>query len=201
MYVVKEGLFAVIAGQTCGRIGANGRLVGLGDAETETASACAQTSLDPIAVGYRIQPVSGLLNLPAATTAATPPQSTLPDPPQPPEPARPIQAKVSDASSTQLSLTGSLDKSDIKEVMQKNASRFRYCYERELVKNPALAGRVMVAFTISSTGSVAAATVISSTMGNTAVESCLTGAIRRLKFPAPVAGGIVQVKWPFVFST
>ena len=61
MYVVKEALFAEIAEQTCGTIDASGRFVGLGEAEAELAMACAQVSLEPVAVAFRTVPVDDLM--------------------------------------------------------------------------------------------------------------------------------------------
>ncbi len=60
-YVVQEVLKAEISEQTCGKVDASGRFVGLGAAEAELASACAQASLEPVAVGYRTVPLAELL--------------------------------------------------------------------------------------------------------------------------------------------
>jgi hypothetical protein len=60
-YVVQEVLKAEISEQTCGKVDASGRFVGLGAAEAEYASACAQASLEPVAVGYRTVPLAELL--------------------------------------------------------------------------------------------------------------------------------------------
>jgi formylglycine-generating enzyme required for sulfatase activity len=60
-YVVQEVLLAEIAEQTCGRVDASGRFVGLGSAEASLASACAQASLEPVAVGYRTVPLRELV--------------------------------------------------------------------------------------------------------------------------------------------
>jgi len=57
MYVVREVLSAEIAEQTCGRIDASGRFAVLGQADASLSAACSQESLEPVAVGYRIEPV------------------------------------------------------------------------------------------------------------------------------------------------
>jgi formylglycine-generating enzyme required for sulfatase activity len=62
-YVVQEVLKAEISEQTCGKVDARGSFVGLGSAEAEYAAACAQSSLEPVAVGYRTVPLAELLNL------------------------------------------------------------------------------------------------------------------------------------------
>jgi len=62
-YVVQEVLKAEISEQTCGKVDARGSFVGLGAAEAEYAAACAQASLEPVAVGYRTMPLADLLHL------------------------------------------------------------------------------------------------------------------------------------------
>ena len=57
MYVVREVLSAEIAEQTCGRIDASGQFAVLGQADASLNAACSQASLEPVAVGYRIEPV------------------------------------------------------------------------------------------------------------------------------------------------
>lgn len=72
LYVVQEVLMAQIAEQTCGRVDAKGRFVGLGEAEAELAAACEQVSLEPVAVGYRTVPLQALLTRPASQVALAP---------------------------------------------------------------------------------------------------------------------------------
>lgn len=77
MYAVQEVLTAEITEQTCGRLDAEGRFVGLGTADAELASACTQVSLEPVAVAYRVVPIAALdLGAPGA---ATPAASWTPD--------------------------------------------------------------------------------------------------------------------------
>ncbi len=71
-YVVQEVLSAEIAEQTCGRVDAQGRFIGLGEAEAEMARACSVSSLEPVAVGYRTVPLAELLKTPAAVATPAP---------------------------------------------------------------------------------------------------------------------------------
>ena len=97
-------------------------------------------------------------------------------------------------------IIGELDKSLIDAVIKRNMSQIRYCYQRQLSKNPTLNGTIQVKFVISKDGSVSKAAIDHSTMdGGTSVESCITGRFKRFRFPKPGAG-IVIVKYPFVFS-
>lgn len=97
-------------------------------------------------------------------------------------------------------ILGALDKSLIDAVIKRNMNQIKYCYSRELTKNPALAGKITVKFVIAKDGTVSSATTKSSTMGSPAVESCINGRFMRFQFPEPKGGGIVIVSYPFIFS-
>ncbi|MFN7144107.1 MAG: AgmX/PglI C-terminal domain-containing protein [Myxococcota bacterium] len=97
-------------------------------------------------------------------------------------------------------ILGALDKSLIDAVIKRNMSQIRYCYQRELTKNPTLGGKITVKFVIAKDGTVSSATTKSSTMSNPAVESCINGRFMRFQFPEPKGGGIVIVSYPFIFS-
>lgn len=73
MYAVQEVLTAEIAEQTCGRMDASGRFVGIGAAEAELAQACMQESLEPVAVAYRVVPLSEFVKGNAVTMVPAPP--------------------------------------------------------------------------------------------------------------------------------
>jgi hypothetical protein len=96
---------------------------------------------------------------------------------------------------------GSLDKSLIQKVINQNISQIKYCYSRELTKNPNLSGTIKINFVIAKDGTVSKAKVKKSTMGNKKVESCIAGRFKRFKFPKPKGGGIVIVTYPFTFSS
>jgi hypothetical protein len=95
---------------------------------------------------------------------------------------------------------GSLDKEIIRRIIRRHINEVKFCYERELVKNQNLVGRVMIQFTIAGTGMVAASVVQASTMNNPPVEQCIAQAVRRWEFPKPSGGGIVVVTYPFVLK-
>lgn len=98
-------------------------------------------------------------------------------------------------------IMGSLDKEIIRRVIKQHIAQIRYCYEKELVRSPGLFGKVATQFTISGTGSVQSSNVTESTLGNAEVERCITAKIRTWRFPKPKGGGIVIVKYPFIFKT
>jgi len=97
-------------------------------------------------------------------------------------------------------ILGALDRSLIDEVVKRHIAQIRYCYQRELTKNPTLSGKIVIKFVIAKDGSVSSASKKTSTMHNSAVESCVAGRFLRMQFPQPKGGGIVFVSYPFLFS-
>ena len=97
-------------------------------------------------------------------------------------------------------ILGALDKSLIDAVIKRNMNQIRYCYQRELTKNPSLGGKIVVKFVIAKDGTVSSASTKATTMGSPAVESCINGRFMRFKFPEPKGGGIVIVSYPFIFA-
>lgn len=97
-------------------------------------------------------------------------------------------------------ILGALDRALIDAVIKDHMSQIRYCYQRELTKDPDLAGKVVMKFVIASDGTVSSASPKSSTLRQAAVDTCLTGKFLRMQFPAPQGGGIVIVSYPFLFS-
>ena len=95
---------------------------------------------------------------------------------------------------------GSLSREEIQRVVKRHMSQIKYCYEKELTKNPNLNGKIVGAWTIAGTGLVESANASQNTMGNDTVGTCVTRIIKRMRFPRPKGGGKVFVNYPFVFS-
>jgi len=97
-------------------------------------------------------------------------------------------------------IMGALDRSVTDAVVKRRMNQIRYCYQREITSDPNIAGKVVVKFVVAGDGTVSSASIESSTMGNTAVESCVTSRFLRMMFPEPKGGGIVVVSYAFLFS-
>lgn len=105
-----------------------------------------------------------------------------------------------DISAGRVEIRGSLAKEIIRRVIREHLSQIRYCYEKELQRTPGIFGKVSTQFTISGQGTVIDSRVTQTTLGNQAVERCITQKIRTWKFPKPKGGGIVVVNYPFVLK-
>lgn len=94
---------------------------------------------------------------------------------------------------------GCIGKEVIRRVIRQHINEVRHCYEKGLMEEPDLEGRVDVGFVIKGDGAVGGAKIKNSTLGSKPVESCITKAIERWTFPAPEGCGVVIVSYPFSF--
>lgn len=74
----------------------------------------------------------------------------------------------------------------IREVLLGHVPAIRYCYERELKRNPELKGKISVRITVSADGHVTAVEILSSSINNTRVERCILARIRLWKDFRPI---------------
>ena len=103
-------------------------------------------------------------------------------------------AKVKIASG---SARGFCSKSDIKRNIRRRAGAIRYCYEKQLSRNPKLAGKITARWTIGMDGRVQGPV---SAFGLGAVSGCVASKIKKIRFKPP-EGGVCVVQWPLVFSS
>ncbi len=96
-------------------------------------------------------------------------------------------------------VVGAMDKKSITRVIRSRRNGIKYCYQKELARQPKLQGKVVVAFTIGPNGRVIKASIPESTLGNKQVGNCIVRQVRRWRFPQPKGGGVVKVKYPFIF--
>jgi hypothetical protein len=85
----------------------------------------------------------------------------------------------------------------IRRVVRAHLNELRFCYERGLMSDATLAGRVVERFVIAPSGRVLAASVASSTMATSDVPACVNEAVQRWLFPG--CDGAAEVSYPFTF--
>lgn len=87
-------------------------------------------------------------------------------------------------------------KSIIRRYIMRYREQLGYCYEKQLLVHPTMAGQVTAAFFIGPAGVVQS----SSAKGlDPEVASCISTVISMIAFPPPRDGGGVQVNYPFTF--
>ncbi len=80
----------------------------------------------------------------------------------------------------------------IRRYIKRNQSKIAYCYEKQLLASPGLAGTVTAEFTVNANGTVMSARAHGV---HDAVSSCVADVISNIKFPK--FEGPFQVKYPF----
>ncbi|QSQ10671.1 AgmX/PglI C-terminal domain-containing protein [Myxococcus landrumensis] len=112
-----------------------------------------------------------------------------------------VGATVTRATARSISSTqGTVDREAVARVINSHLNEVHGCYERALLKDPGLAGKVVLEWTIGTNGSVAAAKTKSSTLRNASVEACILSNLKTWSFPAP-KGGVVIITYPFLFNS
>jgi TonB family protein len=97
---------------------------------------------------------------------------------------------------------GAIDPNAVEAAIQAHKDEFRLCYEREInAETPNIAGQIVSSFVIGPSGRVTRAGVDSSSIKNGNVERCVTNVIKRIEFPIPRGGGVVEVRFPFKFNS
>jgi TonB family protein len=86
----------------------------------------------------------------------------------------------------------------ITRIVNRRKAGIEYIYKKYLKTNPTMEGKLVVRFDVAASGAVTACSVVSSTLGNSALEQEVCDRISTWFFP-PVAAGEVDVVYPFVF--
>lgn len=94
--------------------------------------------------------------------------------------------------------SGNLDSGALMRLIRRKRRQFKYCYERELKRNPSLRGKLSVRVTVSTRGRASNVELEENTL-NSNVARCITRGIRRWRFPKP-SDGPTNVVIPFVFA-
>lgn len=111
--------------------------------------------------------------------------------------------KTPDAPPPPQTLQGGIPKELVASTLRSALPAIRSCYEKSLTAQPTLSGKVMTSFRIAADGSVDEAKEAPGEgppFPDPKVTECILKQIRALRFPKPNGGGVVKVKYPFVFA-
>jgi len=147
----------------------------------------------------------------AASTAAVvserPKAELAPPPPPPPPPEEPsASASASSAPSPKLSKGGSgcageckgEVSSELRTYLSGRAAQGRKCYERALLQNGSLQGRMKVQVRLSAAGQLCNASMAADDLRDPGLSACILQMFRNSVFPTP-KGGCVDVAVPMSF--
>lgn len=94
---------------------------------------------------------------------------------------------------------GSLSRAAIMEVVNAGIRDVQACYERQLIHNPTLHGKLVMDWVIDLSGAVESTRVRSSSLNSQEAAACIAQVIKGWHFQKPIRGS-VKVTFPFVFS-
>ncbi len=92
---------------------------------------------------------------------------------------------------------GQLDRSIVRRYLRRSHARFEYCYDRELVRTPDLAGAIAFAFVIDKRGLVSA--IEASGLGGE-LARCAREVLEGIRFPTPLDGITVLARFTLTMT-
>lgn len=111
-----------------------------------------------------------------------------------------VAGTVTRAATRNIGAQGSIDKEAVAKVINSHLHEVSSCYERALLKTPGLAGKIVLEWQITTSGTVGYAKTKSSTMQSPAVESCILQSLKTWHFPQAKGAGVV-ITYPFMFNS
>lgn len=112
-----------------------------------------------------------------------------------PAPKNPPVAVIREGAVT---VVGGLAEAEIRELVKTKLDAMKTCYEAGLGRNPALEGRLSVAFSIGKKGALMQVQNKSTDIPDIEVVNCALGAFATLTFPAK--GSITSVNYPILMT-
>ncbi len=94
-----------------------------------------------------------------------------------------------------------LPRSIIKKYVERQRGGIARCYKRAVQRQPDLSGQVTLQFVIGPSGTVLSSRIGRSTLGHAVAEACMAQRVKLWRFPAPLGGAAVRVRYPFLFRS
>ncbi len=113
---------------------------------------------------------------------------------------RAVKGKIKLEGGGDVGGSGDFDASKVVALIKTRLRAIQSCYENELKKDPTIAGKVTVRFTIQQTGTVSGASATENTSGSAGLASCVVTTVQRFRFTPGPSGGSVTFSYPFVFA-
>jgi hypothetical protein len=141
--------------------------------------------------------------LPIPSATATPVLEEAPPPPPPIEPdagkvQEPVKKKVVASGGGGCGTCSGEVPPQLRSALASAANSARGCYERALRQNAMLQGKMLVSVKVGTQGNSCSANMVSDTLGDPSVATCVLQKFRGGSFPAP-KGGCAEVNVPISF--
>lgn len=111
-----------------------------------------------------------------------------------------VRAAPAMALHRQATTQGELSREEIMKVINQHLGEIQFCYEKELLKNPGLQGKVTFEWTINTSGTVVQVKTKVGGLPSPTATNCMMDKIKTWNFPKPRGNGVVLVTYPFVFK-
>ncbi len=112
----------------------------------------------------------------------------------------PVRAAPTMALHRQATAQGELSREEIAKVINQHLGEIQFCYEKELLRQPGLQGKVVFEWTIKPDGRVLVVKTKVGQLPSAAATNCMSDKIKTWQFPKPRGNGVVVVTYPFVFK-
>jgi TonB family protein len=113
---------------------------------------------------------------------------------------RAVRGSVKSERGDEVGGSGEFDSSVVVSTIKTRLRAIQMCYEQQLRRNPNLAGKVTIEFTIQPRGNVTDVRVKENSTGDTAVGTCVANTVGSFRFNPGPEGGSVTYSYPFVFA-
>ena len=97
-------------------------------------------------------------------------------------------------------VSSSIDKDAVAKAIMDHLHEVSACYERALIRNGGEGGKLLLEWTVTTSGTVSTAKVKNTTLKDGSVASCVLTALKGWRFPQS-KGGPVVVSYPFIFHS
>ncbi len=112
-----------------------------------------------------------------------------------------VKGVVREPPKAKISIRGGMSREAVLKVVNAHLDEIRDCYERELLHNPGISGKILLEWLIQKDGTVKYAKVKFTNIGHSSdLHVCLQTQVVAWKFPRPRGGQEVLVTFPFLFE-
>jgi TonB family protein len=113
---------------------------------------------------------------------------------------RAVRGSVKTEHGDEVGGAGEFDSNLVVATIKTRIRAIQMCYEQQLRRNPTLAGKVTIEFTIQPRGNVTDVHVKENSTNDAAVGTCVANTVAGFRFNPGPQGGSVTYAYPFVFA-